>query len=170
MQTSSIFKNSETNDSKNAENAAKSAMEKLQDEMSDVVAAAEMNSEDDVMVLISEMRKEELYAKLNKGVDDIEKGYTRPFSVALSDLKSRRNKVNESDVVEKYEELQDEIAEQIELARNQGWLAGTVEGACSVIRLLKLSREESIDLLARACRLSNLTATDMYEKLLSEVT
>ena len=68
--------------------------------------------------------------------------------------------------MEKNEELVNKITEQIELARNQGWLAGTVEGACSVIRLLKVSREESIDLLARACRLSILTATDMYEKLL----
>lgn len=68
--------------------------------------------------------------------------------------------------MEKYEELLNEITEQIEFARYQGWLAGTVEGACSIIRLLKLSREESIDLLARACQLRNLTATDMYEKLL----
>lgn len=165
MQTSSIFTNSEITDSKNAENTAKSAMEKLQDEMSDAAAKAGLDSEDDVMDLISEMRKEELYARLKKGLEDIEKGNTRPFSEALSDIKSRRDKVNESDVVEKYEGLLNEITEQIELARNQGWLAGTVEGACSVIRLLKLSREESIDLLARACRLSNLTATDMYEKL-----
>ena len=165
MQTSSIFTNSEITDSKNAENTAKSALEKLQDEMSDAAAKAGLDSEDDVMDLISEMRKEELYARLKKGLEDIEKGNTRPFSEALSDIKSRRDKVIESDVVGKYEELLNEITEQIELARNQGWLAGTVEGACSVIRLLKLSREESIDLLARACRLSNLTATDMYEKL-----
>lgn len=165
MQTSSIFTNPEITDSKNAENTAKSAMEKLQDEMSDAAAKAGLDSEDDVMDLISEMRKEELYARLKKGLEDIEKGNTRPFSEALSDIKSRRDKVNESDVVEKYEGLLNEITEQIELARNQGWLAGTVEGACSVIRLLKLSREESIDLFARACRLSNLTATDMYEKL-----
>ena len=166
MQTSSIFTNSEITNSKNAENTAKSSLEKLHDEMSDAAAKTDLDSEDDVMDLLSEMRNEELYARLKKGLEDIEKGNTRPFSEALSDIKSHRNKVNESDVVEKYEELQDEIAEQIELARNQGWLAGTVEGACSVIRLLKLSREESIDLLARACRLSNLTATDMYEKLL----
>ena len=68
--------------------------------------------------------------------------------------------------MEKHEELEKQITEQIELARNQGWLAGMAEGASSVIRLLDLSREESIELLARACRLSNLTATDMYEKLL----
>lgn len=72
--------------------------------------------------------------------------------------------------MEKNEELVNKITEQIELARNQGWLAGKIEGACSVIRLLELGREESIDLLARACRLSNLTATDMYEKFLREST
>lgn len=68
--------------------------------------------------------------------------------------------------MDNYKELEKQITEQIKLARKQGWLTGTVEGACSAIRLLELSREESIDLLARACRLSNLTATDMYEKFL----
>ena len=105
----------------------------------------------------------ELYTSLKQGLEDIENGNTRPFSEALSAIKSRRDSV---EVMEKHEELVNEITEQIELARNQGWLAGTVEGACAVIKLLKLSREESINLLARACRLSNLTATDMYEKLL----
>ena len=54
------------------DNTAKSAMEKLQDDMSGVAAEADLNSEDDVMDLISEMRKEELYVKLKKGLEDIE--------------------------------------------------------------------------------------------------
>ena len=95
MQTSSIFKNSETNDSKNAENAAISAMEKLQDEMSDAAAAAGLDSEDDVMDLISEVRKEELYARLKRGLEDIEKGNTRPLSEALHEIEEMLEKRRE---------------------------------------------------------------------------
>lgn len=94
MTTSSIFTNEEATDPRKAENTASSAMQHLQGEMSDAAAKAGLDSEDDVMDLISEMRKEELYARLKKGLEDIEKGNTRPFSEALSDIKIRRDKVN----------------------------------------------------------------------------
>ena len=90
MQTSSIFTNSEITDSKNAENAAKSAMEKLQDDMYGAAGEAGLNFDDDVIDMLSEMRKEELYAKLKKGLEDIEKGNTRPFSEFLAETKNRR--------------------------------------------------------------------------------
>ena len=95
MQTSSIFTNSETTDSKKAENTAKSAMQYLQSELSDA-AEAEMNSEDDVMDLISEMRKEELYAKLKRGLEDIEKGNTRPLSEAFDEIEEMLEKRRET--------------------------------------------------------------------------
>ena len=50
MQTSSIFTNSEITDSKNAENAAKSAMEKLQDDMYGAAGEAGLNFDDDVPI------------------------------------------------------------------------------------------------------------------------
>lgn len=95
MQTSSIFTNSETTDSKKAENTAKSAMQYLQSELSDAAAAAGLDSEDDVMDLISEVRKEEQYARLKRGLEDIEKGNTRPLSEALHEIEEMLEKRRE---------------------------------------------------------------------------
>lgn len=77
------------------DNTAKRAMEKLQDDMSGVAAEADLNSEDDVMDLISEMRKEELYVKLKKGLEDIEKGNTRPLSEAFDEIEEMLEKRRE---------------------------------------------------------------------------
>ena len=95
MQTSSIFTNSEITDSKNAENAAKSAMEKLQDDMYGAAGEAGLNFDDDVIDMLSEMRKEELYAKLKRGLEDIEKGNTRPLSEAFDEIEEMLEKRRE---------------------------------------------------------------------------
>ena len=34
----------------------------------------------------------ELYSQIKEGMDDIASGYTRPFSEAMSDIRSRRRK------------------------------------------------------------------------------
>ena len=34
----------------------------------------------------------ELYASVQKGLDDVQSGQTRPFSEAMADLRARRNK------------------------------------------------------------------------------
>ena len=38
------------------------------------------------------MGKFELYGKLQEGLDDVERGNTRPFSEAMADIRSRRRK------------------------------------------------------------------------------
>ena len=91
MTTSSISINEEETDSIKAENMAKSSMHHLQDEMSGAAAKAGLESEDEVMDLISEMR-EELYAKLKKGLEDIEQGRTRPLDKAFDEIKEMLEK------------------------------------------------------------------------------
>ena len=83
------------------DNTAKSAMEKLQDDMSGVAEEAGLNFDDDVIDMLSEMRKEELYAKLKKGLEDIEKGNTRPLSEAFDEIEEMLEKRRET-----YEEKQ----------------------------------------------------------------
>ncbi len=38
------------------------------------------------------MGRFELYSKLQEGLNDIEKGHTRPFSDAMADMRSRRRR------------------------------------------------------------------------------
>lgn len=92
MKTSSIFTNEEATDSIKAENIAKCSMHHLQDEMSGAAAKAGLESEDEVMDLISEIDREELYAKLKKGLEDIEQGRTRPLDEAFDEIKEMLEK------------------------------------------------------------------------------
>lgn len=77
------------------DNTAKSAMEKLQDDMSGVAEEAGLNFDDDVIDMLSEMRKEELYTRLKKGLEDIEKGNTRPLSEAFDEIEEMLEKRRE---------------------------------------------------------------------------
>ena len=77
------------------DNTAKSAMEKLQDDMSGVAEEAGLNFDDDVIDMLSEMRKEELYTRLKKGLEDIEKGNTRPLSEAFEEIEEMLEKRRE---------------------------------------------------------------------------
>ena len=92
MTTSSFFTNEEATDSGKAENAAKSAMRHLQDEMSGASEETGLHSEDDVMYMLSEIDREELYAKLKKGLEDVEQGRTTPLSEAIDEIKEKLEK------------------------------------------------------------------------------
>ena len=53
---------------------------------------AGINSEDDVMDMLSEIDREELYAKLKQGLEDVEQGKTTPLSEALDEIKEMLEK------------------------------------------------------------------------------
>ena len=53
---------------------------------------AGINSEDDVMDMLSEIDREELYAKLTQGLEDVEQGKTTPLSEALDEIKEMLEK------------------------------------------------------------------------------
>ena len=84
-----------------SDNIAIQAMQNLQDGMSGAAKEAGINSEDDVMDMLSEIDREELYAKLKKGLEDIEKGNTRPLSEAFDEIEEMLEKRRET-----YEEKQ----------------------------------------------------------------
>ena len=92
MTTSSFFANEEATDSRKTENVAKSAMRHLQDEMSGASEETGLHAEDDVMDMLSEIDREELYAKLKKGLEDIEQGRTTPLSEAIDEIKEKLEK------------------------------------------------------------------------------
>lgn len=92
MTTSSIFTNEEEAGSIKAENTAKSSMRHLQDEMSGASEETGLHSEDDVMDMLCEIDREELYDKLKKGLEDIEQGRTRPLDEAFDEIKEMLEK------------------------------------------------------------------------------
>ena len=60
--------------------------------MSGAAKEAGINSEDDVMDMLSEIDREELYAKLKQGLEDVEQGKTTPLSEALDEIKEMLEK------------------------------------------------------------------------------
>lgn len=84
-----------------SDNIAIQAMQNLQDGMSGAAKEAGINSEDDVMDMLSEIDREELYAKLKQGLEDVEQGKTTPLSEALNkrdagEKKKRNRKVEKT--------------------------------------------------------------------------
>ena len=75
-----------------SDNIAIQAMQNLQDGMSGAANEAGINSEDDVMDMLSEIDREELYAKLKQGLEDVEQGKTTPLSEALDEIKEMLEK------------------------------------------------------------------------------
>ena len=75
-----------------SDNIAIQAMQNLQDGMSGAAKEAGINSEDDVMDMLSEIDREELYAKLKQGLEDVEQGKTTPLSEALDEIKEMLEK------------------------------------------------------------------------------
>lgn len=75
-----------------SDNIAIQAMQNLKDGMSGAAKEAGINSEDDVMDMLSEIDREELYAKLKQGLEDVEQGKTTPLSEALDEIKEMLEK------------------------------------------------------------------------------
>ena len=53
-------------------------------------------------------------------------------------------------------------------AEARGYMCGETSGACKVIRMLKLDKEESINLLCNSVGLSRATGTEFYDKYIVE--
>lgn len=60
------------------------------------------------------------------------------------------------------------LNELLRNAEDRGYLCGEASGACKVIRMLKLDKEESIKLLCNSIGLSRATGTEFYDKYIAE--
>ena len=65
-------------------------------------------------------------------------------------------------------DLEKQLNEMLRNAEARGYMCGETSGACKVIRMLKLDKEESINLLCNSVGLSRATGTEFYDKYIAE--